>query len=75
MHHIKIFLKPHSKIDQIEKKGDIFHIKIKAKPIDNAANLYLIDFLSKYFKIPKTKIFLLKGHTSRHKIIGIEDEA
>ena len=42
-------------------------IKIREKPIDGAANDYLIKFLSKEFKISKSNIVLEKGQTSTFK--------
>lgn len=42
-------------------------IKITEKPIDGAANDYLIKFLSKEFKISKSSVILEKGQTSPFK--------
>ncbi|MBK7668990.1 MAG: DUF167 domain-containing protein [Sphingobacteriaceae bacterium] len=42
-------------------------IKIREKPIDGAANDYLVKFLSKEFKISKSNIVLEKGQTSPFK--------
>jgi len=42
-------------------------IKIREKPIDGAANNYLVKFLSKEFKISKSDIVLEKGQTSPFK--------
>jgi uncharacterized protein (TIGR00251 family) len=51
-------------------------IKIREKPIDGAANNYLIKFLSKEFKISKSNIVLEKGQTSPFKklLLNIKDE-
>ncbi|HWY12230.1 MAG TPA: DUF167 domain-containing protein [Bacteroidia bacterium] len=42
-------------------------IKIREKPIDGAANDYLVKYLSKEFKINKSSIVLEKGQTSPFK--------
>lgn len=42
-------------------------IKIREKPIDGAANDYLIKFLSKEFKLSKSNFQIEKGFTSPHK--------
>jgi len=50
-------------------------IRIAAHPEKGAANDELLAFLSKELKIPKTRIQLLSGSTSRHKricLIGID---
>ena len=46
-------------------------IKIKAPPVDGKANESLIEFLAKTFKISKSNIEILKGHTSKLKTIKL----
>ena len=48
-------------------------IKLKAPPVDGAANKELIKFLSKKFKIPKTDISIKKGGSSKTKEIEISN--
>ena len=61
-------IKPGSFKDEIafDTEGNLI-IKIREKPIDGAANDYLIKFLSKEFKISNGNITLEKGHTSPFK--------
>ncbi len=47
-------------------------LKIKAQPKDGEANTELIHFLSDFLGIPKRKIFLIKGESSRQKTILVE---
>lgn len=44
-------------------------LKVTAQPIENKANKAVIEYLSKYFKIPKTSIQVLRGETSKEKTI------
>lgn len=44
-------------------------VKIKAPPVDGAANDEVILYFSKLLKIPKTQIELIRGQTSRQKDI------
>jgi uncharacterized protein (TIGR00251 family) len=46
-------------------------VKIKAPPVDGAANRQLIKFLSKIFKTPKSNIEILSGETGRAKRLRI----
>ena len=46
-------------------------IKIKAPPIDGAANAELIKTLAKFFDVPKSAVEILKGQTSKTKQIKI----
>ncbi len=44
-------------------------LKVTAPPVENKANKAVIEYLSKYFKIPKTSISVIKGETSKEKTI------
>ncbi len=44
-------------------------LKVTAPPIENKANKAVIEYLSKYFKIPKSSISVIKGETSKEKTI------
>jgi uncharacterized protein (TIGR00251 family) len=46
-------------------------IKITAPPVDSAANEALVRFLSEQLDVPRNRVELLRGHTSRHKQIKI----
>jgi hypothetical protein len=71
MVQLRIKVKPNSFKDEIlfDSEGDLV-VKIREKPIDGAANDYLIKFLSKELKLPKSNIVLEKGQTSRFKTIS-----
>jgi uncharacterized protein len=49
----------------------ILRIKIAAPPDKGKANEEMVDFLSKNLRIRKNEIQILRGHTSRNKLIGI----
>lgn len=44
-------------------------IKVTAPPIENKANKQLIQFLSKFFGLPKTKVTFVYGEKSKIKRI------
>lgn len=69
---IKVIAKPNAKIDKMEWKNEELHIKIKTKPIDNEANNYIIEYLSKSLKIAKSHIFIKSGHKSKIKLLDID---
>ncbi len=67
---VKIF--PNSKKEKIVKKpDDKFEIRIKEKPIKGLATQAAIKVLADYFKIPQSKIKLVKGFKQRNKIFKI----
>ena len=73
---IKVKIIPNSVKNEIVKESSFYKIKVTAQPVENKANKALIEFLSKQFKIPKTKISIIKGITSKEKTIlfSITDE-
>lgn len=52
--------------------GDRLKVKIKAPPRDGEANKALIEFFADLLKIPKSKIELIQGESSRQKILLVE---
>jgi len=74
---MKISVKVLPKSSQNKIVGDIesgsIKVKLTAPPVDGAANKALIAFLSKELKIAKSKIHILKGESSKNKIISIEE--
>ncbi len=47
-------------------------IRIKAPPVEGAANKELIRFLAEHFAVPRSSVELLSGAGSRHKRIAIQ---
>ena len=67
---VKVF--PGSKKEEvIEKSENSFEVKIREKPKRGEANKRLILVLASYFKVPKSKIRLIKGFRQRTKIFEI----
>jgi uncharacterized protein len=50
---------------------DKYLVSVVEPPVDNKANIAVIEALSDYFKVPKSKINLLVGAKSRIKIFEI----
>jgi len=70
---LSIQVHPGAKKNEVVRfEAGVWHIKVAAPPVEGKANEALIKFLSKSLDIPKSKISLEKGTTSRHKIISVE---
>ncbi len=67
--NVKVF--PNSKNKKIVKNGDEIKVYLKSKPERGKANRELIDVLSKYFKVEKSKIRIIKGEKSRRKVVEV----
>jgi hypothetical protein len=52
--------------------GDALKIKIKAVPEDGKANEELVRFLAELFGVPQTQVQLVRGSTSRQKVLVIQ---
>ena len=60
-----------SKTEIIEESDQFLKIKLKASPLKGEANNELIKFLAKHYKVGKSQIEIIKGLTSRQKLIRI----
>jgi len=51
--------------------GDELRVKVTAPPVDSAANEALIEFLADKLDCGRSRVELLRGHTSRHKSLKL----
>jgi uncharacterized protein (TIGR00251 family) len=70
---ISVRVKPNMKQEKVEKVDNVFTVNVKEPAKEGRANKAVVDLLSKYFKIPKSKIVILSGMKSKQKIIEIKD--
>ncbi|MFC1897313.1 DUF167 domain-containing protein [Chloroflexota bacterium] len=52
--------------------GEVLRVKISAPPIKGKANRELITFLSRLLGVGKGSVNVVKGHTTRNKVVVIE---
>lgn len=69
---IYLKVKPNQRLDKVEKSGGDWQIRLKAPAVDGKANTHLIGYLSEVLEVPKSKIVLKKGQTSRLKCLEID---
>ncbi len=65
-----------SKNEIVVMEGGGLKIRLTAPPVDGAANEALVKFLAAVLSVPKSRIEIVTGHTSRDKIVrvnGISD--
>lgn len=53
-------------------QNDILKVRIHSPPDKGKANDALIEFLAEKFSIPKSRIRIISGHTSRLKKLEID---
>ena len=66
---VKIKIVPNSSKNEIKLEESFIKVKVTAQAIENKANKALIEFLSKKVKLPKTQIEIVKGVSSKDKVI------
>ena len=70
---LHVLIQPRASKDEIVGlHGERLKIRLNAPPVDGKANLYLIEYLAKAFKLPQKAICVTKGQTSRHKTVSIQ---
>ena len=69
----RVKVKPNSKQQSIKEETDgSLTIHLKSPPVDGKANEELIKILRKQFDLPKSKIRIKSGLSSRQKLIEID---
>lgn len=69
---LSIKLQPRASANEIgEPLGNELRIKVTAPPVDAAANEALVRLLAERLDCPRNQVQLIRGHTSRHKIVKL----
>jgi hypothetical protein len=69
---LSVKLQPRASANEIgDALGSELRIKVTAPPVDAAANEALVKLLARQLDCPRNRVELLRGHTSRHKIIKL----
>ena len=71
---IKVKVKPNAKKNEIKQiEENFYEIRVTVVPEKGKANKKVIELLSDYLKVPKSRIKLIRGETSREKVFEIQD--
>jgi uncharacterized protein len=69
---LAVKLQPRASMNAIcEPLGNELRIKVTAPPVDAAANDALVRLLAEQLGCPRSRVELLRGHTSRHKTVKL----
>ena len=61
-----------AKQNKVVENGDVLRVYVTCVPENGRANDAVIDLLSDYLKIAKSRIHIIKGLTARDKIITVQ---
>jgi hypothetical protein len=69
---LSVKVQPRASSNEIgEAAGDELKIKVTAPPVDSAANEALLRLLADVLDCPRGAVQLVRGQTSRHKVVAI----
>ncbi len=63
---------PKTEIGRVNEWRGSLQVKLAAKPVEGEANEELIRFISEEIGVPRNSVKILRGGTSRHKIVEID---
>ena len=69
---ISALVKPNARQNKIEQMENGYVIWTKEPPFQDKANKAVIELVSEYFNIPKSKISIVSGLKSKRKIIDLK---
>jgi uncharacterized protein (TIGR00251 family) len=69
---LKLRVIPNAKKDEFGgyREGELL-LRLNAPAIEGKANKAALDFVSRFFRVPRSAVSLLRGERSRHKILEI----
>ena len=73
---IAVHITPNASRNQVQGRNENgeYRIKVQSPPMDGAANKCLMKYLSKLLGISKSGISIVRGETSRHKVMEIQGQ-
>jgi len=68
---IRVKVKPSSRTEEVSHEGNSFVVKVKEPPKEGRANRAVIELLAKHFGVPRSRVRILNGLTSKNKVIEV----
>jgi uncharacterized protein len=65
---------PRAPRDTVALAGDRLAVRLRAPPVEGAANAGLVAFLADWFGLPKRAVTILSGETARLKRVRIDGD-
>lgn len=72
---ISVKVIPRSRKNSVEwervEEGERLKVRLTAAPVDGAANEALVEVLAERLGVPKRRVVIVRGATSRQKVVDI----
>lgn len=73
---LTIRVQPRASRDEVAgRQGEAVRIRLRAPPVDGAANEALVDFLAAELSVPRRHVRIIAGAGSRTKVVEIDGAA
>lgn len=69
---VPVRVTPRARRNTLAVEGGILRVWLAAPPVEGAANAALLALLVERLRVPKRSVTLLRGETSREKVVAIE---
>jgi hypothetical protein len=70
---IALKVQPGASADRLlGKSGETWKLAVTAPPVDGRANRACIEFLAGLLRVPRSSIRIVRGDTSRQKLVAIQ---
>ncbi|HDQ98662.1 MAG TPA: DUF167 domain-containing protein [candidate division WOR-3 bacterium] len=71
---IRVTVRPGSRTEGIEERpGGPLLVKVRAPARDGLANEAVIIAVARHYRVPKSRVRLVRGHTGRDKVLDLPD--
>ena len=70
---VRVQVKPQRRLNSVQATGDGLIVELRAVPEDGKANAALVCVLADHFNVKKSQVRIISGHTSRIKLVEIEN--
>ncbi len=71
--YVSVRVYPSSARNEVAGFGDgVWRVKVSAPPVRGKANRELIAYLGKVMGVGRSSLSIVKGHTSRNKVVAVD---
>ena len=64
---------PGAKMNMMKQTPQGLVIYLTAPAVDGKANKALIEFLADHYEVAKSRVQIIRGEASRHKVVNIDE--
>ena len=70
---IAVIVIPRARSERVEPvNATHFRVAVTEAPREDQANKAVIEALAEHFRVPRSRVRIVRGHTSRRKIVEVE---